>query len=185
MEGPARGAGGEPGRGAGGGPGRGVGGEPGRGSGRGTIESSARCWCTSGPVGGTNGGCFSRPTDASNPHQLPAGPEFVIPGKGRGRGDAGRGPPQMGRGGIWDQKLWVQDQETSGNQRIPPQARPPMDDQPPEADLSHLTEEERVHILAVLNRAKGLQEKDEERGQVIFSYISYKTTYSHLQSNVD
>ena len=35
--------------------------------------------------------------------------------------------------------------------------------EPPEADLSHLTEGERAHILSVLARARDLQARDERR----------------------
>lgn len=40
-----------------------------------------------------------------------------------------------------------------------PQEPPEM----PEADLSHLTEEERAHIMSVLNRARNLQDREEQR----------------------
>ncbi|XP_070557970.1 uncharacterized protein [Ptychodera flava] len=42
-------------------------------------------------------------------------------------------------------------------------SRAPSPMEPPEADLSHLTEEERSHITEVLERARQLQDRDEQR----------------------
>ncbi len=45
----------------------------------------------------------------------------------------------------------------------PQASTPSVPQEPPEADLSHLTDEERAHIMSVLNRARGIQEREEQR----------------------
>ncbi|XP_072041167.1 LOW QUALITY PROTEIN: uncharacterized protein [Amphiura filiformis] len=42
-------------------------------------------------------------------------------------------------------------------------SHPNVPQEPPDADLSHLTDEERAHIMSVLNRARGIQEREESR----------------------
>ena len=135
------------------------------GHGRGTGRGGGRG--ETGPMGGQSGrrtgSIVSGSASVSPPHTSAASPAFIIPGRGRGRGDKGstQGP---GRGGVnTGPKPSSTAPRTSDRSRVQNKAAPPMNDQPPEADLSHLTEEERAHILAVLNRAKGLQERDEER----------------------
>nr|XP_054749711.1 uncharacterized protein LOC129255379 [Lytechinus pictus] len=136
-----------------GGHGRGIG----RGGGRGETGQAGR------QAGGWTGSIVGGFAGVSPPHTSAASPAFVIPGRDRGRGN--RAPAEgPGRGSTnAGQKPSSNTPRISDGSRVKNKTAPPMDDQPPEADLSHLTEEERTHILAVLNRARGLQERDEER----------------------
>ncbi|XP_071494066.1 uncharacterized protein [Diadema antillarum] len=146
-----------------GGPGAGVG-RGGRGGtiGRGGGDSMGR-WV--GPtVGGSTVAVPTPPPPAS------AGPAFVIPGRGRGRGETRAHAPQPphARGGGASSRSGDAGSRTKPAPWAAPAPGNVMeDDGPPEADLSHLTEEERAHILAVLSRAKDLQDKDEERVRIL------------------
>ncbi|XP_038053965.1 uncharacterized protein LOC119726383 [Patiria miniata] len=53
--------------------------------------------------------------------------------------------------------------EQSARMQRPTRRGPNVPIEPPEADLSHLTEQERAHILSVLARARDLQARDERR----------------------
>ncbi|XP_077864677.1 uncharacterized protein LOC102805687 [Saccoglossus kowalevskii] len=57
-------------------------------------------------------------------------------------------------------------------------ASSPVPMEPPEADLSHLTEEERAHIASVLERARLLQDREEQRVREL------ETEYTTFAENI-